>query len=98
MPQTITITTEFFRENGVIVGLAPQLNVSSHGKNLKEARASLSEAIAAFLETCEEIGTIREVLEEAGFVAQENRYAWQPPKLFRQEQCEFKLTSNTVHA
>ncbi len=47
--------------------MCPELNVSSFGDTIDEAKASLKEAIEAFVEECEIMGTLEEVLEEAGF-------------------------------
>lgn len=55
--------TEFFRD----VGLVSELNVSSFGTTLEEARESLQEAVQAFIEEYERMGTLDEVKEEAGF-------------------------------
>lgn len=54
----LVFRAEFFREGGFYVGIVPELDVSSFGESLEEARASLKEAVEAFLE---------EVLQEAGF-------------------------------
>jgi predicted RNase H-like HicB family nuclease len=67
MPEKIIYRAEFFREGDVYVGLCPELNVSSFGDNIEDAKSSLKEAIEAFIETCEEMGTLEEVLEEARF-------------------------------
>jgi predicted RNase H-like HicB family nuclease len=67
MLKKIIYRAEFFREGNVYVGLCPELNVSSFGENIEDAKSSLQEAIEAFVETCEEMGTLEEVLEEGGF-------------------------------
>lgn len=58
---------EIFKEDEQFVAICPELNVSSFGDNLDEARKSLREAIDLFLEECEEIGTLEDVLRETGF-------------------------------
>ena len=63
---------EFFQEDDVYVGLCPELNVSSFGEDIEDAQWSLQEAVEAFIETCEEMGTLEEVLEEAGFLKKED--------------------------
>lgn len=67
MARRIVLRAEFFREDDLFVGLAPELDVSSFGESLDEAKLSLKEAVEAFLEECEEMGTLDEVLQEAGF-------------------------------
>ena len=67
MAQQIVFRAEFFRERDLYVGLAPELNVSSFGETLDEAKESLKEAVEGFLEECETMGTLEEVIQEAGF-------------------------------
>lgn len=68
MTYRVVYRAEFFREGDVYVGVVPELNVSSFGETLEEARSSLQEAVEAFIEECQEMGTLDEVMEEAGFV------------------------------
>ena len=58
---------EIFKEGGQYVALAPELNVSSFGGTEQEARKSLKEAVELFLEECQRMGTLEEVLAESGF-------------------------------
>ena len=67
MPERIVYRAEFFKEGDLYVGLALELNVSSFGETLEEARLSLQEAVEAFAETCETMGTFEEVMDESGF-------------------------------
>ncbi len=60
--------SEVFEENGQFVAICPDLNVSSFDETPEAAEASLEEAVAAFLEGCEMLGTLNEVLEESGFI------------------------------
>jgi hypothetical protein len=46
---------------------------------LQEARRNIRDAVAGFIETCEEMGTLEEVLEESGFVKKGEN--WIPPAL-----------------
>ena len=64
----ISVKIEIFKEGDIYVALAPELNVSSFGETIEEAQKSIKEAIEAFIEECQEMGTLEEVLEEAGFL------------------------------
>ena len=66
MPR-IKLKTEFFEEDGQIIGIAPEINVSSFGSDLADAKRSLQEAVELWLEGCIEMGTLEQVLEEEGF-------------------------------
>jgi len=63
----VPYTTELFEEDGQIVALCPELNVSSFGDTIEEALRSLQEAMTLFLEECQRMGTLDTVLEEAGY-------------------------------
>jgi hypothetical protein len=67
MAERIVYRAEFFQEGDLYVGLAPELNVSSFGETLDEARLSLQEAVEAFAKACQTMGTFDEVMEESGF-------------------------------
>jgi predicted RNase H-like HicB family nuclease len=67
-----------FKEGDAFVAHAPKLDVSSCGDTDEEARQNIREAVAAFLESARRMGTLREILEEAGYrlVAEE----WRGPE------------------
>ena len=65
--RNIVFNSRIFKEGDVYVSLCPELNVSSFGDSVEEAKSSLKEAVGAFVEECEAMGTLEEVLEEAGF-------------------------------
>ena len=63
----VPYTSQLFQENGHIVAISPELNVSSFGDTPSEALCSLQEAVMLFLEGCQEMGTLEAVLEESGY-------------------------------
>lgn len=63
----ISVRIEIFKEGDVYVALSSQLNVSSFGETIDEAKKSFKEAVEAFVEECQTMGTLEEVLEESGF-------------------------------
>ena len=71
----LSIRVEIFKEDDLYVALSPELNVSSFGETIAEAKESIKEAIELFLEECREMGTLNEVLEESGFLRVED--TWQ---------------------
>ena len=64
---TLEYPSEVFEQDGQYVAVCPKLNGSSFDDTPESAKASLDEAVAAFLEGCEMLGTLDEVLEESGF-------------------------------
>jgi predicted RNase H-like HicB family nuclease len=77
----IVVRAEIFPEGDVYVGICPELDLSSFGETIEEARQSLREALEAFLEECEAMGTLTEVLEEAGFIQQAGSWLPRQPVL-----------------
>jgi predicted RNase H-like HicB family nuclease len=75
----LSIKVEIFKEDDVYVALSPELNVSSFGDTIDEAKESIKEAIEAFLEECHEMGTLDEVLEESGFLRTEDTWKSREP-------------------
>ena len=66
----LSIRVEIFKEDDVYVALSPELNVSSFGETIVEAKESIKEAVEGFLEECREMGTLNEVLEDEGLYMQ----------------------------
>lgn len=58
---------EYLQEDNVVVAVCPQLDLSSFGKDLDEARNRFKEALDLFVEECLEQGTLDRVLTECGF-------------------------------
>jgi predicted RNase H-like HicB family nuclease len=71
----------FFEEGERIIAHCVPLDVSSCGHDMEEARRHVREAIELFLETCDDIGTLNEVLEESGFVRDGEN--WIPPAVLQ---------------
>ena len=73
----------YFEEGSVIIAHCVPLDISSCGNDLEEARRNIRDAVAGFIETCEEMGTLEEVLEESAFV--KHGEDWIPPALVSTE-------------
>ena len=67
MTAKLIYRAEVFKEGDAYVGLCRELDVSSFGDDPEDAMDSLREAVEAFLEGCEHLGTLEEVLKESGF-------------------------------
>ena len=79
----ISVRIEIFKEGDVYVALSPELNVSSFGETIEDAKSSIKEAVEAFLEECEKMGTLKDILEESGFSKTNN--SWKSRKPVREE-------------
>ena len=79
----IAFTIQVFKEGQLFVTHAPELDVSSAGKTVEEAKAHLREAVEAFLEEAHRMGTLVDILEEAGY--ERTSEGWKAPDLLAQE-------------
>lgn len=74
----ISYTVHTFKEGDTYVAYVPELDVSSCGATNDEARKNIRDAVQGFLEASFEMGTLKEILEEAGY-AQEGDL-WRAPE------------------
>jgi predicted RNase H-like HicB family nuclease len=73
----IEYTVNIWREGTQFVAHAMPLDVMSSGETPQDARLALNEAVQLFLATAVEIGTLEEVLLEAGYEV--NADKWNSP-------------------
>jgi predicted RNase H-like HicB family nuclease len=70
----IDFTAQVWKEGATYVAYAPELDVSSCGDSVAEARARLREAVSLFLEECSRKGTLDTILAESGFAKRGRSY------------------------
>jgi len=63
----IRFTTRVFKEGRTFVAHALELDVSSCGGTKERAIKNLKEAVRLFLEEAEKIGSLKQILDEAGY-------------------------------
>src|ERR1022692_3073870 len=69
----IQFTTQIFKEGRTFVAHALELDVSSCGGTKERALKNLKEAVRLFLEEAEKLGTLEQILEEAGYLKRRSR-------------------------
>ena len=74
---SIEYTIHIWQEGDQFIAQTLPLDVMSSGSTPAEARLALYEAVELFLETAREMGTLEEILEEAGYRLQQQ--AWVSP-------------------
>lgn len=78
----LQFTSQVWQEGKTYIGFAPQLQVASCGKTKEDAQRNLIEAVGGFVETAREMGTLTEILEEAGFTFEKREEKkWVAPEL-----------------
>lgn len=80
----IQFTTRVFKEGRSFVAHAIELDVSSCGGSADKAVKNLKEAVRLFLEECEKMGTLEQVLREAGYT--KNGQEFRGPKVVSMQQ------------
>ena len=69
----IEYTLQIWKESNQFIAHAMPLDVVSSGQTPEEARKALAEAVHLFLETAADMGTLNDILQEAGYeLNQEN--------------------------
>jgi predicted RNase H-like HicB family nuclease len=99
MPQTlrkrkmsvpdIRFTVQVWKENGKYIAYSPELDVSSFGDSVSHAKTRLREAVTLFLEGALRLGTLEEILSEAGFERHKNTY--RPRRVLMREKLRLAL-------
>lgn len=65
--RNIDFTGEIFKEEGAYVSYCPELDLSSCGKSIDEAKDNLLKATKLFIEEAQKMGTLKSILEESGY-------------------------------
>lgn len=85
----VAFTIQVFKEGHAFVAYASELDVSSAGSTLEEAKARLLEAVEGFLEEAQRMGTLSDVLAESGY--ERTPEGWKAPDLLTQERARVAL-------
>jgi predicted RNase H-like HicB family nuclease len=89
----ISFTGLIFKEKDMYVAYCPELDVSSCGHKIDEARKNLKEAVGILLDETERMGTMEDILSEAGYIPADKQHEeWSPPHLISTE--KMKLTTS----
>jgi len=69
----IQFTTQIFKEGRTFVAYARELDLSSCGGTQQRALRNLKEAARLFLDEAEKMGTLPQILEEAGYLKKKSK-------------------------
>jgi predicted RNase H-like HicB family nuclease len=75
----IQFTMQVWLEGDRYVAYAKELDVSTSGRSVAEAKTRLHEAVEGFLEEAERMGTLEQLLDEAGYVHTGD--CWEAPEI-----------------
>jgi predicted RNase H-like HicB family nuclease len=63
----LKLTEELWKEGNMYISYCPELDIASCGETVDQAKKNLGEVILINLEEAQQIGTLEELLQEAGF-------------------------------
>jgi predicted RNase H-like HicB family nuclease len=69
----IQFTSQVFKEDETFVAHTPEMDISSCGDTEQKALENLKEAVTLFLEEADKMGTLNQILEEAGFFKHDDK-------------------------
>ena len=69
----IQFTTQIFKEGRTFVAHTRELDVSSCGGTQQRALQNLKEAVRLFLEEAEKMGTLEQILADAGYLKRKSK-------------------------
>jgi predicted RNase H-like HicB family nuclease len=84
----IEFNTEIWKEGDMYVAYISQLDLSSCGKTVKEAKKNIKEAMTAFIEEAHKMGTLQQILEESGFILDKE---WHAPEIISFEKIKLAV-------
>jgi predicted RNase H-like HicB family nuclease len=85
----IEFTTQIFKEGRLFVAYTRELDVSSCGGTQKKAVHNLKEAVRLYLEEAEKMGTLDQILGEAGYLKRKSKL--QGPKFITTQRLSMPL-------
>ena len=65
--RNLVFTQQLIKEGDVIIAYCPELDVSSCGATPDQARDNLRTAVRLFMEEAAKLGTLADILTEAGY-------------------------------
>ena len=76
--QDIAYTVHTFKEAGTYVAYVPELDISSCGATIEDARRNIQDAVQGFLETSSDMGALDAILVESGYKGKGD--SWEAPE------------------
>ena len=68
----IKVTEEVWKEGNMYVSYCPELDMAACGKSIEESKKNLKEVISINFVECQKMGTLNELLQDAGFTEDQN--------------------------
>jgi predicted RNase H-like HicB family nuclease len=85
----IQFTAQVFKEGRAFVAHTRELDLSSCGGTKEKALRNLKEAVRLFLEEAEKMGTLEQILDEAGYLRRKSKL--EAPRLIATQRVSMPL-------
>ncbi|MDP3999810.1 MAG: hypothetical protein Q8Q11_00015 [bacterium] len=82
-PNHVKLQVIFYEEGKHVIAHAPTLDLTTQGKDLREAKRRFAELVGTFFEELEADGTVEEVLTSHGWKKQSRKKTFMPPKVIK---------------
>ena len=92
----IQFTTQIFKEGRTFVAHTRELDLSSCGGTQQRAVQNLKEAVRLFLEEAEKMGSLEQILDEAGYLKRKSKL--QGPRFITTQRLSLPLPLEHVKA
>ena len=89
MDMEIDFTTQIFKEGRMFVAYTRELDLSSCATTRNKAVSNLKQAVTLFLEEAEKMGTLGQILDEAGYTRRKTGFS--APKLITTQRISLPL-------
>lgn len=92
---TVELNINLLKEDGVFVVYCPDLELSSHGDTVEEAKKNFTQVMDIFFEDVIARGTLDQVLEDCGWekVTEDDTPRWIPPAIIARETLKYHIPS-----
>lgn len=87
----LIFTGEIWKEGDMYTSYCPELDLASCGETIEQAKKNLLEVVEIFIEETSKLGTLRELLEEAGYNLDESDVLQQYREPVSFEQMELQM-------
>jgi len=74
----IALSVQVWKEGTTRIAYTPELDISSCGKTVAQAKSRLREAVSLFLQEAVRMGSLGAILEESGFERRGKTYRLRP--------------------
>jgi len=87
----LIFTGEIWQEGNMYTSYCPELDLASCGETIGQAKKNLLEVVEIFIEETSKLGTLRELLEEAGYNLDDSGVLQRAREPVSFEQMELKM-------